>query len=191
VTRDLLLPLDALRRHHGVIREVGVQVTLDDLAIGTVEVIDGRVDLSLLLEVRGDEIAVSGVLRADWTGECRRCLDSVSGHLDLEINEVCVPDRPDSEGNPPDTGDVYLLSGENLDLEPIARDAVLLALPLSPLCGDQCEGPDAERYPAGDLTNIASDEQPSMDPRWAVLDILREGADGEGNEQQSDPESLS
>jgi len=89
---------------------------------------------------------------------------------------VYVPDRPDSEGILPDTGNVYLLTGENLDLEPVVRDAVLLALPLSPLCRDECEGPDTERFPTGVPPDGDSAGEKPMDPRWAVLDILREGA---------------
>lgn len=175
MTRDLLLPLDALRRRSDVVREVDLEVKLDDLAVGGVDVTDGRVALSLAVEVRGSEVAVTGRLGADWTGECRRCLDSVSGHLDLEVGEVYVPDRPDSEGNLPDTGDVYLLTGESLDLEPVVRDAVLLALPLSPLCSDECEGPDAARFPTGVPADGEPDGAKPMDPRWAVLDALREG----------------
>jgi uncharacterized protein len=183
MTRDLLFSLDALRRRRDVVREVDLEVNLDDLAVGSVDVTDGRVDLSLAVEIRGSEVAVTGRLRADWTGECRRCLESVSGHLDLEVGEVYVPDRPDSEGNLPDTGDVYLLTGESLDLEPVVRDAVLLALPLSPLCGDECEGPDTERFPTG----MSSDGGRPMDPRWAVLDILREGAAGDDEDAHEPP----
>ncbi len=175
MTRDLLFPIEALRRRRDVVREVDLEVNLDDLAVGGVDVTDGRVTLSLAVEVRGSEVAVTGRLRADWTGECRRCLESVSGHLDLEVGEVYVPDRPDSEGILPDTGNVYLLTGENLDLEPVVRDAVLLALPLSPLCRDECEGPDTERFPTGVPPDGDSAGEKPMDPRWAVLDILRVG----------------
>ncbi len=176
MTRDLLFSLDALRRRRDVVREVDLEVDLDDLVVGGVDVTDGRVALSLVVEVRGSEVAVTGRLAADWTGECRRCLESVSGQLDLEVGEVYVPDRPDSEGNLPDTGNVYLLTGENLDLEPLVRDAVLLSLPLSPLCSDECEGPDTERFPTGVQPDGYFTGEKPMDPRWAVLDVLREGA---------------
>ena len=35
---------------------------------------------------------------------------------------------------------MLLLEGDLLDLEPVLRDAVVLALPLSPLCSDDCTG---------------------------------------------------
>ena len=62
MTRDLLLPLDALRRRSDVVREVDLEVNLDDLAVGGVDVTDGRVALSLAVEVRGSEVAVTGRL---------------------------------------------------------------------------------------------------------------------------------
>ena len=173
MTENLLFPLDALRRRHGAIREVMLETTLADLAVGPVQVVKGQVDLSLSVEVRGSEIAVSGSVSAEWTAECRRCLEPVSGHLDLHVSEVYVPDRPDGEGIQPDTGDVYLLDDENLDLEPLVRDAVLLMLPLSPLCRDECLGPDSERFST--LLEVPDDPESDrpMDPRWAVLDALR------------------
>ena len=36
--------------------------------------------------------------------------------------------------------EAYPLSGDELDLEPLARDAVLLELPLAPLCSEDCRG---------------------------------------------------
>ena len=36
--------------------------------------------------------------------------------------------------------EAYPLAGDELDLEPLARDAVLLELPLAPLCAEDCPG---------------------------------------------------
>jgi uncharacterized protein len=62
------------------------------------------------------------------------------------------------------------LDGDLLDLEPTFRDAVVLALPMSPLCRDDCPGlcvecgmPLAEAGP-GHRHDAASD------PRWAGLE---------------------
>ncbi len=172
----LRIPLDAIRRR-GAPRTVDLEVVLPDLAVGVVEVSGGRVAVDLAVEARGNEVAVLGRLTADWAGECRRCLGSVSGHVDMQVSEVFVPDVPGEDGRRPDEGDFYLLSGEELDLEPVVRDAVLLVLPLSPLCADDCMGPDPERFPAGPADGDPG--QRPMDPRWAVLDALRDDAGGE------------
>ena len=49
----------------------------------------------------------------------------------------------------------------------MVRDAVLLALPLAPLCGDDCRGPAPEAFPTG----VGDDDRPGplADPRWAAL----------------------
>jgi uncharacterized protein len=57
---------------------------------------------------------------------------------------------------------------ELVDVEQIVRDAVVLALPLAPLCRDDCAGlcPDCgEKW--ADLTPDHGHE--TLDPRWAAL----------------------
>ena len=62
--------------------------------------------------------------------------------------------------------------GDFLDLEPMIRDAVVLALPMSPLCRDDCQGlcvecgvPLAEAGPE-------HGHEGAIDPRWANLKQL-------------------
>ena len=69
-------------------------------------------------------------------------------------------------------------SGDEVDLEPVVRDAVLLALPLAPLCGETCAGPDPESFPTGPagerrLEEQEAEEEPAGDPRSAALRELR------------------
>jgi uncharacterized protein len=64
------------------------------------------------------------------------------------------------------------LAGDLLDLEPVLRDAVVLALPMSPLCREDCPGLCVEcGMPlAGAGPGHRHDEAP--DPRWAALKQL-------------------
>jgi uncharacterized protein len=83
-----------------------------------------------------------------------------------------------------DSGDAYPLGGDEADVEPIVRDAVLLAIPLSPLCSEDCAGPDPERFPAatlgsGEAEGDDLDAAPVADPRWAALDALRAPGDAD------------
>jgi uncharacterized protein len=61
------------------------------------------------------------------------------------------------------------LAGDLLDLEPVLRDAVVLALPMSPLCREDCPGLCVEcGVPLADAgPGHRHDEAP--DPRWAAL----------------------
>ena len=181
----LRIPLAVLRRRADP-RLVRRTVELDDMHVGEVMVVDGRVDVDFEVEARGLDVVVSGEVRARWLGACRRCLGDVGGDLDLRVQEVLsvdcgVPGRPDavpegSTGGVGESGDVYSLDGAEADLEPVVRDVVLLALPLSPLCVEDCVGPDPDRFPtagAPGLDEEARGEEVPVDSRWAALDVLR------------------
>jgi uncharacterized protein len=53
---------------------------------------------------------------------------------------------------------------------------VLLALPVAPLCRDDCPGPEPEGFPVEIESDESTDgDEPSQrDPRWAALDQLRD-----------------
>ncbi len=75
-------------------------------------------------------------------------------------------------GDDPDE-DQPLLEGDLLDLEPALRDAVVLALPLTPLCDEDCAGLCAE---CGErLDDLPPDHaHGATDPRWSALqDLVR------------------
>jgi uncharacterized protein len=134
---------------------------LEGLAVAGAYVDDDvPVDLDVVLEAQGESVTVTGVVRASYSGECRRCLRAVEGTVETHVQEVF-------ERHPVE-GDTYPLVGDEVDLEPMVRDAVLLALPLAPLCSEGCAGPDPERHPVGE-----HDDQPRRDERWAALDQLR------------------
>jgi uncharacterized protein len=92
------------------------------------------VDVEVSLEGFSGGIRVRGHVAAPWRGVCRRCSAPVSGTLDVSVNERYV-DHP-----PPEDEEAYPLSGEFVDLLPLARDAVLLELPIAPLCRPDCRG---------------------------------------------------
>ena len=72
-----------------------------------------------------------------------------------------------------DLEETYPLHGDQIDLEPLARDAVLLELPLTPLCAEDCQGLcstcGANRN-EGDCGHSIT----STDSRWASLDVLKD-----------------
>ena len=87
------------------------------------------------------------------------------------VEEGKVFDDEETEAN--EKADFYFFNELDLDLEPLIRDAVLLALPLSPLCDLSCEGSEPEEFPVvEDGANLQKGKK--GDPRWAVLDRLKE-----------------
>lgn len=162
-----------LLRHPGsrldVLRVVPA-VDLGELVVGTSRVeADSEVAVDLVLDSQPDTITASGTVSALWTGECRRCLEPVVGELEQDVREV-FGELPEGED---DTGDFYPLDVDQVNLEPLVRDAVLLSLPVAPLCGPDCKGPVPEAF--ADPTDEADDDDPAdrtPDPRWAALEGL-------------------
>lgn len=122
-------------------------------------------DVDLVLEDVADGMVVTGHLRAVSEAECRRCLDSVTEELDVSVREIFEEH--------PTEGETWPIEDDHIDLEPMVRAAVMLALPLAPLCRDECRGPVPERFPTGAVPSPSGDEPVAKDPRWAALDELR------------------
>ena len=166
--RPLLLSVLPLLRQPGTRREVRAEAVLGELRVGEVAVPpDGVVALDVVLEAIGDSITVVGDVRAPYRASCRRCLEPIEADLVTEVQEIFE--------RRPVEGETYLLSGEEIDLEPMACDAVLLALPLAPLCREDCPGPvpgafldDHDSDDDGD-GDASAGEAPAPDPRWAAL----------------------
>ena len=72
----------------------------------------------------------------------------------------------------PTEGETWPLGDDQIDLTPVVRELALLSLPLVPLCRDDCEGPDVERFPTGPAEEPDEDAPPARDERWAALDAL-------------------
>ena len=80
----------------------------------------------------------------------------------------------------PSEGETWPIEDERIDLTPVVRELALLSLPLAPLCREDCEGPDAERFPTGPADEpepgpgeeCDADAPPPRDERWAALDAL-------------------
>jgi len=174
VTRSVLrIGVMELRRRPGTQRDVHLATPLPGLAISSAHVADtADVLVDGVLEAIEGAVTISGTVTAPWVGDCRRCLDPVEGLIEATLSEVF-------EANPVE-GETYPLEGDEVDLERVVRDAVLLSLPLAPLCRADCVGPAPETFPAvvsGEMANDAGDDEPLRDPRWAALEGLTFDAD--------------
>ena len=139
-----------------------------------VTVVDSRLRTSVpvvvdaVLEWVLDGLLATGTVEGAWEGPCRRCLRPVQGALRSDVQELF-------ESNPRE-GESYRLDHDRVDLEPLAREAMVLALPLAPLCQEDCLGlcPTC----GADLNDGACD-CPTAEPdvRWAALDVLRLAGD--------------
>lgn len=159
-----------LRRAVGTRWERQVSETFDDLAVSGSAVPPGApVEADLVLEAIFGGVSITGTVAAPWSGSCRRCLGTAGGVLAVPVQELFTPGGDDEE--------TYPLVGDVVDLEPLMRDAVLLALPVAPLCRPDCQGLCPICGVDRNLATCAC--EPPRDERWAPLDVLRRSDAGE------------
>ncbi|HET9422581.1 MAG TPA: DUF177 domain-containing protein [Nocardioides sp.] len=164
-----MLDTRELGRRPGVQREVTRSVPAPaDLGIEVLRVREGEpVEIDLRLEAVLEGVLVTGSARADLSGECARCLEPISDAIEVTFQELFLYDDDDQALSEEDD-EVSKLEGDLLDLEPLLRDAVVLALPFQPLCRDDCPGLCTE---CG--ARLADDpdhtHEAAIDPRWASL----------------------
>jgi uncharacterized protein len=91
-------------------------------------------ELAVQLEEVSEGILVTVEVVAPLAGECARCLDEFTSVTEVRFTELFARQASGEQD------DGYLLDGDLLDLEPALRDAVVLELPLSPLCAADCPG---------------------------------------------------
>lgn len=164
--RPLVVGVSELRRRPGNRIVLERSVPLEGLEITTARVPEGAEGaLELTMEALSDGLTVNGVVHVPWEGECRRCLEMTSGVVTAEIAEV-FKDHPE--------GEILPIVSDSIDLGQVVHDAAILALPLAPLCRDDCVGPDPDEFPV--VTADAEAAAP-QDPRWAALAELRFDSD--------------
>ena len=132
------------------------------------------VGLDLRLEAVMEGVLVTGTAQVQVKGECVRCLGPVEDFPVVDLQELYVYDGRDVVAE-----DVSRLEGDMLDLEPLVRDAVVLALPFNPVCRPDCPGlcPTCGARLA-DEPGHAHGEQ--HDPRWVALRQLADETDRPG-----------
>lgn len=148
----------------GSSRKVQRAEPFEDLSTELAEIPpDAPVHADVLLESVVEGILVTGPLSGSVEYRCARCLKPFSGELWVQVTELFARDASPGE-------DEYPLGQGTIDLEPMVRDAVLLALPFSPLCRSDCRGL-CERC-GGDRNLGECACPPPVDPRWEALGRL-------------------
>jgi uncharacterized protein len=133
-----------------------------------------EVKLNVMLEAVTDGVLVTAEATAPVIGECARCLEPVTSTVDVIFRELYEPDRgPQALASEPDDDvDRRFMHGDLIDLEPAFRDAVVLALPLAPLCRSDCEGLCPECGTPLAQAGPGHSHGGATDPRWAALNQL-------------------
>ncbi|MEV7322160.1 DUF177 domain-containing protein [Streptomyces sp. NPDC093970] len=157
---------------------------------GVIGVPEGApVELDLRLESVMEGVLVTGTARARAEGECVRCLEPVGQELEADFQELFSYPDADDRGrviaepgdDAEDDEDRYFIEDGLFDLEPVLRDAVVLALPMQPVCQDDCAGLCSEC--GARLADDPDHHHDAVDIRWAALQGLAGSTkDGEKDE---------
>jgi uncharacterized protein len=120
--------------------------------------------VNCVIEAVSDGVLATGDTRVEWEANCRRCLVPITGLTSSSFREMY-------SANPVE-GETYPIRHDCVDLELVAREAILLDLPLAPLCGDDCLGL-CPTCGADRNEGPCACEAPVTDHRWTALDGLK------------------
>ncbi len=136
----------------------------------SVVTVDGA-EVSLAIQKSGEEYFCQGTVTAEVVLECARCLkhyeSEVHGKTDFVI---CSEVRTTEEDDVIDDEDYVYPTGTDLrvDITEQVRQAIDLALPLKPLCSEDCQGLCSSCGQNLNEGDCACDGN-NVDPRWEGL----------------------
>ena len=141
----------------------------------------GHVDV-----VDGTTVHLRGRLSGTIEVECARCLERYAVALGQELDLFYMPrvlGQPEAQEEEVELSDrdvvVGYYDGERLDLGEVLREQVLLALPLKPLCREDCQGlcPRCGRNRNLSACGCAPEEEPGdsrLEPLRRLIDKKRQ-----------------
>ncbi len=144
------------------------------------------IELDVRCESVTEGVLVTAELYTHAHGECIRCLDPVEIVIDRTIRELYRYEPTDDKGKKSrkkaeedddlDEDDILYMEGEVANLEVPILDAIILSLPVNPLCDEECLGLCPRCGEKWELLpeDHAHDE---VDARWAGLAGLDLGSE--------------
>jgi uncharacterized protein len=180
VSKEFKLNTHDLPRRAGEMKEYHLAIKLENpIGIDVIAVPAGTLNLDLRLESVAEGILATGDFDVVAKGECIRCLDPIDLTLERNFQEL-YSYKPDPEI---EEEDQLLMDGDILDLEAPIRDAIVLALPINPLCEEDCEGLCSE---CGEKWRELPEDHAhqQIDARWGALaGLLDENKPQDSNEK--------
>lgn len=158
-----------LPRRAGEMKEYHLKLELDEpIGIDVIAVPKGPFELDLRIESVAEGVLATGEFETAAKGECIRCLDPIELEISKSFQELYAyksnPDLAEDE-------EELLMDGDFIDLELPVRDAIVLSLPINPVCSEDCEGLCPECGAKWrELPEDHAHEQ--IDARWSALQGL-------------------
>ena len=177
-SNPFLLNTHELPRRAGELKEYQLDieaVTRIGVPLNAVQEGDG-IEVDARLESVTEGVLISADIYAVAQGECIRCLDPVEVVIDRKIQELYRYEPTNEKGRKKLREDEEIdlelqMEGDLMNLEIPIIDAIILTLPINPLCSQECLGlcPDCgekwESLPQGHAHEV-------IDARWSGLEDL-------------------
>jgi uncharacterized protein len=159
----LIVEVSDLVGRPGRTREIHRGVTVPGLrtALGWVDD-HAPVRLDLAMDSVTEGVVVSGTVSGTMHLSCSRCLVGYDRPFEQHVDETF------STGRGGDDGEGYAIDRDHIDLEPMVRDVIVLAIPPVPLHDAACRGLCARCGADLNVTDCGHVQTP-VDLRWAPL----------------------
>jgi uncharacterized protein len=128
------------------------------------------VEVEIIVENTGTRLGGSGNVRTMLQLPCSRCLKDFIYPIDTEIAITMAESTHSNQSIDEDDGMVFIEGGK-VDISSMVEEAIFMAIAISPLCGEECQG----LCPiCGQDRNTATCfcEKDTIDPRWEKLKSL-------------------
>ena len=129
------------------------------------------IEIDLRLESVLEGVLATGTAYLGVDAECARCLEPLHWQEEVEFSELFVYPATDARGSvveePADEDPQPMVQDDCIDLEPTLRDAIVLSLPLAPVCREDCGGLCPQC--GARLDEVPGHAHESTDPRWSAL----------------------
>jgi uncharacterized protein len=177
-----VIPLTHLQRRPGNLWETVLPFQVpSDMGVGLAQIDPSiPIEAHLRLESVMDGVLATADLNYEVLAECARCLDPLAWSDSTSFVELFLYPETDSRGREvaaavsedlDSDSTPHFVNNDCVDLEDSVRDAIVLGLPLKPLCSDSCEGLCTI---CGEKLGTGSHDHPVNDPRWDALAALRD-----------------
>jgi uncharacterized protein len=133
----------------GEYRDLDVRPAFEDVQTELARLEAGPLESRLRAESVVEGVLVTGRVAGGASLKCARCLEPFEGSVELDVCELFT-----TPGHELPEEEAYKVQGSEIDLEPMLRDALLLALPLNPIHDENCRGLCADCEPERSVMRV-------------------------------------
>ena len=170
----MLIEVQDLRLHPEPFR-LCWRTETDAAELASLPEVTGEVSFQGQAQLAGEGMRLQGHLHGEIAPACSRCLEPIAMVIDRDLDLLFQPESvlgesAEVEIHAGDT-EISFFAGPGVEVADVAREQILLALPMQPLCRADCRGLCARC--GANLNQGACACPPEADERWSALKSLR------------------